>query len=286
MKKKKNAAKTVAAASRSHLLLVVCLICILMIGSAVAMILQFSSIIEQEAVNISVQYTENALDNLKYGIDAHKIMAQNYGESAMNIYDEIKSNEEFYKELDEETYKNLDKEFYTRISRLKDSSLPSKINPQKSHKNNAGGIIVEGLDDCLVKFARCCTPIPGDDIVGYVTKGYGISVHRKDCVNASPELRFGADRERWVNVWWGSSTKGKYTAKLQIFAKTRLGLLADIAMCFSNLKINVLELSAKDLAETNESVISAQIQISDLPQLDTIILKLKKIKGISKIKRI
>lgn len=127
MKKKKNAAKTVAAASRSHLLLVVCLICILMIGSAVAMILQFSSIIEQEAVNISVQYTENALDNLKYGIDAHKIMAQNYGESAMNIYDEIKSNEEFYKELDEETYKNLDKEFYTRISRLKDGNIMMDI---------------------------------------------------------------------------------------------------------------------------------------------------------------
>ena len=123
MKKKKNAAKKAAAASRSHLLLIVCLICILMISSAVAMILQFSSIIEQEAVNISTQFTENALDNLKYGINAHKVMAQNFGNSAIKLYEELESKKDFYKENDKEMYERLDQEFYAQVGRLKDGEI-------------------------------------------------------------------------------------------------------------------------------------------------------------------
>ncbi len=123
MSKKKDAAKNAAVISRSHLLLVVCLICILMISSAVAMILQFASIIEQEAVNISAQYTENALDNLQYGIDAHKIMAKNFGDSAMKLYAEIMENKAYYEKNDRETFENLDKEFYAQVSRLRDGKI-------------------------------------------------------------------------------------------------------------------------------------------------------------------
>lgn len=123
MKKKKNKIKNAAKASRSHLLLIVCLICILMISSAVAMILQFSSIIEQEAVKIAAQYTENALDNLRYGIDAHKVMAQNFGQSAMKMYEELQKNKEYYKSIDRDFYENLDKEFFAQTGRLKDGEI-------------------------------------------------------------------------------------------------------------------------------------------------------------------
>ena len=180
---------------------------------------------------------------------------------------------------------NRVREEMIRITRA-NRKPPEKAASQRKNPEKSGGIIVEGLDDCLVKFARCCTPIPGDDIIGYVTKGYGVSVHRKDCVNASPERIFGNEHERWVNVWWsGFEKKSKYTTSLKIYGKTRLGLLADIAMTLSNLKVNVIELSGKDVPETGESVISTLVQVSDVNQLESIILKLKAVKGVSRIKR-
>ena len=134
MKKKKNAAKNAAEASRGHLLLIVCLICILMISSSIAMILQFSSIIEQEAVKIALQYTENALDNLNYGIDAHIVMAENFSRSAMNLYEEIEKNKEYYRQIDEDFYNNLDKEFYAQINRLKDGNILMDIFEEDGEK--------------------------------------------------------------------------------------------------------------------------------------------------------
>ena len=132
MKKKKKTEKSSVVAPRSHLLLVVCFICILMISSAIAMILQFSSIIEQEAVKISAQYTENALDNLKYGVDAHKVMADKFGQSVMNLYEEIIAHKEYYRLHDIDFYNNLDKEFYARIGRLKDGNIMMDIFDEES----------------------------------------------------------------------------------------------------------------------------------------------------------
>ena len=131
-KKKKAGKKNAAAASRSNLLLIVCFICILMISSAVAMILQFSSIIEQEAVNISVQYTENALDNIKYSVDAHKIMAKNFGDSAMKLYEEIIKNKDYYSKNYTDT--ELDKAFFAQADRLKDGNISMDIIDEKGEK--------------------------------------------------------------------------------------------------------------------------------------------------------
>ena len=91
------------------------------------------------------------------------------------------------------------------------------------------GIIVEGLDNCLVKFSKCCTPVPGDEIVGFTTRGYGVSVHRVDCPNAAPERRSKADEGRWLHVSWAETTQEAYRTTLQVTGKDRMGLLVDIS---------------------------------------------------------
>ena len=145
-------------------------------------------------------------------------------------------------------------------------------------------IIVEGLDGCLVRFAHCCTPIPGDKIIGFVTKGYGVSVHRADCENAT-ESKSEHDDSRWVKVWWSENAyKKHYVTKITIYAVTRVGLVADITMLLSTNKINVQQMSAKDIAD-EKSLIVLSIQIDNKKQLEKIIAKIKQIRGVSDVER-
>src|SRR5699024_4342286 len=102
----------------------------------------------------------------------------------------------------------------------------------------------EGMANCLVKFAKCCTPVPGDDIVGFITKGYGISVHRSDCPNASPERR-AKEEGRWLKVSWAESAQETYHTTLQVTAKDRMGIIVDISTVLSSTKTRVCSLNAR-----------------------------------------
>jgi guanosine-3',5'-bis(diphosphate) 3'-pyrophosphohydrolase len=158
--------------------------------------------------------------------------------------------------------------------------------PKKLHKSQSG-VIVEGIDNCLIKFARCCTPIPGDDIIGFVTKGYGVSIHRKDCINVQSNYNSTEKNSRWVNVWWDEeqlTNYGRFNTALQISTKSRVGLLADIVSVLSNAHINVQEINAKDL-DDGYAVTNLVIAVSGVNQLDNIMNKLKNIKGVINIIR-
>lgn len=163
------------------------------------------------------------------------------------------------------------------------------LTSRKNGKKSQSGVIVEGLDNCLIKFARCCTPIPGDDIIGFVTRGYGVSIHRRDCVNVRNNEN-EEDKSRWVNVWWdedhlgGRSSGGAFTTNLQISAKSRIGLLTDVVTILSASHINVHELTAKEL-DDGYSIISAMVDVSGVAQLDNLINKLKNIKSVIDIIR-
>lgn len=172
-----------------------------------------------------------------------------------------------------------------RKSEEKDAIVPV---PQQQNKSQSG-VIVEGIDNCLIKFARCCTPIPGDQIVGFVTRGYGVSIHRHDCVNVhnngTPE-----DRARWVTCWWDEdlvadvSSKGRFSTGLLISAKNRIGLLADVAMLFSSARVNVHELSARDMTD-GFAVVNAMVDVSGVTQLENIMSKLRGTKGVVDVSR-
>ena len=124
------------------------------------------------------------------------------------------------------------------------------------------GVVVEGIDNVLVKFARCCTPVPGDDIVGFITRGSGISVHRIDCRNYENASRSGPDAERWIPVHWGDTQGETYETTLLISARNRAGLVMDVATVLTALKTRVNSLTARDLGDGSASVYIT-IQIAD-----------------------
>ena len=159
--------------------------------------------------------------------------------------------------------------------------------PPKKAKHSESGVIVEGIDNCLIKFARCCTPIPGDDIIGFITRGYGVSIHRRDCVNVRINEE-DKDRSRWVNCWWDEDLlerNNKFSTALQISTRSRTGILADIAVLLAQAKVNVRDLNARDL-EDGFSVINAVIDVTGVRQLKHIMTRIKGTKGVMDVSRI
>lgn len=159
--------------------------------------------------------------------------------------------------------------------------------PLTTHKNikSDSGVIVEDIGNCKVKFARCCTPIPGDDIIGYITRGYGVSVHRKDCVNvknSSPE-----DHDRWVKVSWDANhieVKERFSTAIQISTNDRIGVMNDALQVLKNNHINVRDFNGKTLSD-DYGIINAVIDVTGLSQLDAVIKKLRGLKGVINVVR-
>ncbi len=156
--------------------------------------------------------------------------------------------------------------------------------PQKKVTYSKNGIIVEGLDNCMVKFAKCCTPVPGDPVIGFVTRGYGISVHRQDCPNAAPERRKGAEQGRWLAVSWGPSEQEGYQTSLSISAKDRQNLFLDIAATLSAAKVRVDSLIAKGMPD-GYALITALVMVKNLEELQSVMRKLHGISGVIDVKR-
>ena len=154
---------------------------------------------------------------------------------------------------------------------------------KNSSRKPTSGVIVEGLDSCLVKFAKCCNPLPGDEIVGFITRGFGVSIHKKDCVNvvnASSE-----DQARWVKAEWAeNAVQEKFKSTLDIVAQSRESLIADVSIALANMHIPIHSLMAKELKD-NHSVIQVTIDVADLKQLNSLINTLGNIRGVEEIKR-
>ena len=158
--------------------------------------------------------------------------------------------------------------------------VPTKKVSQKA----SNGVIVEGLEGCLIKFARCCNPLPGDEIVGFITRGFGVSIHKCDCANVVNAKRRGEDPERWVKATWASRVKETFKSTLDILASDRIGILADVSVQLGNMRIPVHSVMAKEL-KTGQTSIQVSIGINDLNQLQTIINNLSRIQGVVSVKR-
>ncbi len=147
------------------------------------------------------------------------------------------------------------------------------------------GIIVEGLDNCLVKFSKCCTPVPGDAIIGFITRGYGVSVHRCDCPNASPEKQHQPGQEgRWIKVSWGSDTNDSYPTTLEVVCKDRLNLLLDISAALSVTNTFVLGIQSRS-TEDQFAIFRLEVRIKNGDQLKSLMNKLNQISGVLRVTR-
>ncbi len=165
---------------------------------------------------------------------------------------------------------------------LKPEEAPIPI-PSKPASKSEQGIIVEGLDNCLVKFSRCCTPVPGDEIVGFITRGYGVSVHRADCPNATPERRAGQEG-RWLKVTWGSDTNESYPTTIDVMCKDRMNLILDISTALSSTNTFVSGLNSRS-TEDGFAVIRLEIRVRDGAQMKAIMNKLNQISGVLQVTR-
>ena len=169
------------------------------------------------------------------------------------------------------------------VAEPKEDTKPVDTPKQPKAVKSEQGIIVEGLDNCLVKFSKCCTPVPGDDIVGFITRGYGVSVHRADCPNASEEKR-KEQPGRWIHVSWGTDTNDSYPTTIEAVCKDRLNLLLDISAALSTTKTFVLGLNTRS-TEDGFAIIRIEIQIKDGAQLSTLMNKLHQISGVLQVNR-
>jgi GTP pyrophosphokinase len=159
--------------------------------------------------------------------------------------------------------------------------IPQVLPTVKVKKQIDQGIRVQGINDVMIKFARCCNPVPGDEIIGYITRGRGVSVHKIDCSNID---FISAEKDRLVKVEWIKTEELFYPVKIKIIADDRSNLVADIMLVFSNLKISVSAIHAVT-NKNNIANIDIALSINNLDQLKEIIKKIKKVKSVLTVKR-
>ena len=161
---------------------------------------------------------------------------------------------------------------------------PEVMRPAVPQRKGEHGIIVEGLSNCLVKFSKCCSPVPGDDIVGFITRGYGVSVHRSDCPNVLRSRDNPAEAGRWIRVSWADKTSESYHTMLQVVAKDRISLIVDVSTVLSSTKTRVLSLNARSTPD-GFGLLDLGIEVSDRDQLKTVMNRLEQIQGVMKVTR-
>ncbi len=174
------------------------------------------------------------------------------------------------------------KDEYARLLKEKDpvELLSIPIKKQKASE----GVIIEGLDNCMVKFAKCCNPLPGDDIIGFITRGFGVSIHKRSCPNASNGL-LGEDAPRWVSAHWAESVKESFKSSLEISAMDRDGLMADVAMLIAEMHLPCYAISARQLPD-GRATMSLTVGVNNTEHLNTVIGRLRRIKSITSISRV
>ena len=164
----------------------------------------------------------------------------------------------------------------------KAQTSPLRTNPDsdavKQNRHSVNGVIVEDIDSCMIKFAKCCTPVPGDDIVGFITKGFGVSVHRSDCPNAA-NRHLPIQAARWVPVYWANQDDHPFETTLELDCITRDGLLLDVATTMTTARVRVKELFGKDLPG-GHSVFTVKFEVKNVEELDIIRNKLLNIRDV------
>ncbi len=167
----------------------------------------------------------------------------------------------------------------------KEENIEQKIeeltSKRKTVKPSSTGVVVKGIDNCLVKLSKCCNPVPGDNIIGYITKGRGVSVHRTDCVNVKDLLK---EEDRIIDVYWYTEKAASYNVDITVFANDRSGLLADVIQVLSNLKTKLMGLNSKATKE-HIATIEITIEVENVEELNKVLKELRKVDSVYEVTR-
>ncbi len=164
-----------------------------------------------------------------------------------------------------------------------EAQIAVKPVPKKATKS-VDGIIIEGIDNCLIKFSRCCDPLPGDDIIGFITRGHGVSIHTKKCVNVPKDISKAAEPERWINASWDRKVQSSYRVTLAVTCMNRMGMLADTSAVMANMHVMIHSIFTKD-ASDGRCTIYMTITVNGAEHLKSVCEKLKKVKGVLETER-
>ena len=238
------------------------------------------------SITATPEVTDALLRRLRYGSLDEVYAAIGYGGmSAQKAVARIK--EELQRIIRDDQHKAEQKVLQASLAKG-DTIFPAaaKVSTPTGQKprHSSNGILVEGLDNCTVKFSKCCTPVPGDPVVGFITRGYGVSIHRKDCPNADPLRRKPEEAGRWVAVSWVEGDQINYRTSLEISAKDRDGLALDVAMALSTQKVKVNNLSARSQPD-GYATIFLELSVKDRNELTGVINKLSQIQGVFLVQR-
>ena len=225
----------------------------------------------------------------RLGLSYEKVFKQEYINAVLNRY-KYKDLEEMYaavgfgsntatkviaRMLIEYRKDNKEEEIEEKLQEL------SKPNQEKKNKASSNGIIVKGIDNCLVKLSKCCNPLPGDEIIGYITRGRGVSVHRKDCVNVKDLLK---EENRIIDVSWVEQKQAQYNVDIEVFANDRSGLLADVTKELANSKANIIGVNART-GKDRIAIIELTVETKNLDELNTILKAIRKADSVYEVKR-
>ena len=174
------------------------------------------------------------------------------------------------------------REELTKANRQKEAPKPPEQQPVKVSRHKDSGVVVEDIDSCMIKFSRCCTPVPGDDIIGFITKGYGVSIHRRDCKNVN--LNDPKQAGRWISVTWSAAEEKPFSTTFEIDSIDRDGIWLDIATALTASKVKVTEISAREMPAGKARTI-ATFEVKNVAELEAIRSRIRNIDGVVDVRR-
>lgn len=160
------------------------------------------------------------------------------------------------------------------------------VNEKRKVQKSSDGVIVEGIDNCLIKLSRCCNPLPGDDIIGFITRGHGVSIHSKTCTNVPKSIALASEPERWLEAYWDDSSikKGEFKSTLNIFCINHVGMLADVSSSLANLHVMIHDISIRN-SKDGRSFLTITITVNGVEHLNSVTAKLEKVNGVLSVER-
>jgi GTP pyrophosphokinase len=180
------------------------------------------------------------------------------------------------------------KDEYNRNWKEKEETVtapaPTKVDEPKKEKKSSGGVIVEGIDNCLINMARCCNPLPGENIIGFITRGHGLTIHRRNCKNVPVDIINCPEPERWVKAGWDSSIKVEARSTLNVYAIDRDGVVLDITTSLAQQHVKIYAINGRQINDGN-CLTTITIAVNGKEHLENVIKMLNKIDGVYLIER-
>lgn len=174
------------------------------------------------------------------------------------------------------------KEDYVKMTKAEEPVI--NIAPVKKRTKSTEGVVVEGIDNCLIKFSRCCNPLPGDNIIGFITRGHGVSIHTRNCPNVPADISKAGEPDRWVVAYWDTNIREDFKCTLQISCLNRIGLLADVSSLLANMHIMINDISTRNTKDGRISIMLT-VSVNGVEHLNSLTAKLSKISGVLSVER-